>query len=152
MFLSLVLIYAAHTIRETSVQIAQSVFALDASRRWTVSGTALQNRLADLYGLFRFLRVYPFDDPNTIKALVAQDWPSRPDAERSAKLRMLLSYITLRRPKQLIELPARKDEIHYLTFTADGREHYNNVKGQTIHKIDLALDMSQANNCLNALQ
>lgn len=65
---------------------------------------------------------------------------------------MLLSYITLRRPKQLTELPARKDKINDLTFTADEREHYDNFKGQTIHKIDLALDTSRANSSLNALQ
>lgn len=42
---------------------------------------------------------------------------------------MLLSYITLRRPKQLTELPARKDKIYDLTFTVDEREHYDNFKG-----------------------
>lgn len=41
MFLVLVLIYATHTIQETSTQIAHSNFALDASRRWTVSGTTV---------------------------------------------------------------------------------------------------------------
>ncbi len=96
--------------------------------------------------------MYPFDDPSIIKRLFVQEWSSRPDAERIAKLRTLLSFIMLRRPKKLIDLPARKDEIHYLTFTPEERERYDNVKAQTIHKLDLALDRSRANNCINALQ
>lgn len=96
--------------------------------------------------------MHPFDDPSITKRLVVQDWSSRPDAERIARLRLLLSFIMLRRPKKLIDLPARKDEVHYLTFSQEEREHYDNVKAQTIHKLDLALDRSRANNCINALQ
>ena len=96
--------------------------------------------------------MYPFDDPTIIKRLVVQDWSSRADPERIARLRLLLSFIMLRRPKKLIDLPARKDEIHYLTFTLKEREHYDNIQAQTIHKLDLALDRSRANNCINALQ
>ena len=96
--------------------------------------------------------MYPFDNPSIIKRLVVQDWPSRPDAEKIARLRILLSFIMLRRPKKLIDLPSRKDEIHYLEFTHEERELYDNVKAQTIHKLNLALDRSRANNCINALQ
>ena len=96
--------------------------------------------------------MYPFDDPTIINRLVVQDWSSRADAERIARLRLLLSFIMLRRPKKLIDLPARKDEVHYLTFTPEEREHYDNIKAQTIHKLDLALDRSRTNNCINALQ
>ena len=115
-------------------------------------GTPLQNRLTDFCGLFRFLRVYPFDDPSISKRFIGQAWSSRPDAEGIAGLRTLLSFIMLRRPKKLIDLPGRKDEIHYLTFSPEEREHYDNVKAQTINKLDFALDSSRANNCINALQ
>ena len=96
--------------------------------------------------------MYPFDDPTMIKRFICQACSSRPDAEGIARLRILMSFIMLRRPKKLIDLPARKDEVHYLTFSPEEREHYDNVKAQTIHKLDLALNRSRANNCINALQ
>ena len=96
--------------------------------------------------------MYPFDDPSITKRFIRQAWSSRPDAEGIAGLRILLSFIMLRRPKKLIDLPVRKDEIHYLTFSPEEREYYDNVKAQTIHKLDFALDSSRANNCINALQ
>lgn len=96
--------------------------------------------------------MYPFDDPSVVKRLVVQNWSTRPDTERIARLRILLSCIVLRRPKKLIDLPARKDEIHYLTFSPEEREQYDNIKAQTIHKLDLALDKGRASNCINALQ
>ena len=96
--------------------------------------------------------MYPFDDPSIIKRFIGQTWSSRPDPEGIARLRILLSFIMLRRPKKLIDLPARKDELHYLTFSPEERDHYENVRAQTIHKLDFALDRSRANNCINALQ
>ncbi|MCJ1426373.1 hypothetical protein MMC29_004276 [Sticta canariensis] len=141
-----------HAIREASTLLAQAVFALEASRRWAVTGTPIQNRLTDISSLFRFLRVYPFDDPHVFKTHVVQSWKTRSDPQAVAKLKTLVNSITLRRPKQAVKLPNRKDEVHYLTFTTLEREYYEEVRGYTIKKLDTAVDTSQSRSFLNALQ
>lgn len=148
----MILTAVAHVIRESSTSLAQAVFALEASRRWAVTGTPIQNRLSDISSLFRFLRVYPFDDPHVFKTYVVQSWKTRLDPQAVARLKTLINSITLRRPKQAIELPSRKDEVHYLTFNTLERDRYEEIRGGTIRNLDAAIDASRSSNFLNALQ
>ena len=48
----------AHTIRNTGTEVARAVTALEADRRWCVTGTVIQNSVADLFSLLqvRFTR------------------------------------------------------------------------------------------------
>ncbi|KAJ1920409.1 DNA repair protein rad16 [Mycoemilia scoparia] len=50
----------AHNIKDRSCNTARSAFALNADRKWCLSGTPLQNRVGELYSLIRFLRADPF--------------------------------------------------------------------------------------------
>jgi DNA repair protein RAD16 len=50
-----VILDEAHNIKERSTNAAKAAFALDASYRWCLSGTPLQNRVGELYSLVRFL-------------------------------------------------------------------------------------------------
>ena len=54
-FLRSVILDEAHNIKERSTNAAKAAFALDASYRWCLSGTPLQNRVGELYSLVRFL-------------------------------------------------------------------------------------------------
>ena len=132
--------------------LAQAIFALESSRRWALAGTPIQNRLTDLASLFRFLRVYPFDDPETFRQQVSHSWKTRSDPQAIAKLRMLINSITIRRPKKAINLPSRTDEIHRLEFAPEERSFYESVKAKTVGEIDAVLETPGARSCLNALQ
>ena len=132
--------------------LARAVFALESSCRWAVTGTPVQNRLTDLASLFKFLRVYPFDDLETFKDHVMRTWKTRSDPQALAKLKLLINSITIRRPKREVNLPSRMDHIHKLELSQDERTHYESVKNSTIHKIDSVLDGSEPKSCLNALQ
>ena len=143
---------AAHIIRQGNTILARAIFALESSRRWAVTGTPIQNRLTDVASLFRFLRVYPFDDPETFRQHVSRNWKNRADPQAIAKLRLLINSITIRRPKKAINLPCRTDEVHTLDFGTEERRHYDAVKAKTVGEIDAVLHTWGARSCLSALQ
>ncbi|ENH67515.1 Putative SWI/SNF-related matrix-associated actin-dependent regulator of chromatin subfamily A member 3-like 1 [Fusarium oxysporum f. sp. cubense race 1] len=51
----------AHIIRRPSTKFFQACEYLHANSRWCLSGTPIQNKLADIGSLFRFIRAEPFD-------------------------------------------------------------------------------------------
>jgi SNF2 family DNA or RNA helicase len=50
----------AHNIKDKTTNTARSCFLLRSKYRWALSGTPLQNRVAELYSQIRFLRPNPF--------------------------------------------------------------------------------------------
>ena len=53
---------AAHSIKDRSSSTARAVFAMKTERKWSLSGTPLQNRVGELYSLIRFMGVEPFSN------------------------------------------------------------------------------------------
>lgn len=101
-------------------------------------GTPIQNRLMDLFSLFKFLRCFPFDDLRVFNAQVTQNWKARSDPESVAKLKTLVNCLSLRRPKTTIELLSRKDDIIRLDFSKQEAEDYKEVKEKTLYNLDRA--------------
>lgn len=126
----------AHIIREPSKSFAKSTCALKADRRWAVTGTPIQNRLMDLFSLFKFLRCSPFDDLKVFNNQVTQKWKARSDPGSVAKLKSLVNCLSLRRPKTTIDLLPRRDDIIYLDFNEPEKEDYRQVKIRTIDSIE----------------
>ncbi|KAG0210473.1 DNA repair protein rad16 [Mortierella sp. GBA30] len=50
----------AHNIKERSCNTAKSAFALESDRKWSLSGTPMQNRVGELYSLIRFMQADPY--------------------------------------------------------------------------------------------
>ena len=140
-------------IREPSKSFAKSVCALEAERRWAVSGTPIQNRLTDLFSLFRFLKCTPFDDLRVFNTHVVKNWKTKSDPNSVAKLKLLVNCLSLRRPKTTIELPLRKDRTVELNFTAEEERYYKFVKAKTRRKLDsVSSDPRGGASFFNALQ
>ena len=144
--------WLAHIIREPSKSIAKSVCALQAERRWVVSGTPIQNRLTDLFSLFKFLRCSPFDDLNVFHSHVTESWKARSDPSSVIKLKSLVNCISLRRPKTTVELLPRTDEIVHLHFNEHEARYYEFIKSTTLRKIKLGMQESTAENFINTLK
>ena len=142
----------AHIIREPSKSFAKSICALQADRRWAVTGTPIQNRLADLFSLFKFLRCSPFDDQKVFNTQVAQNWKKRSDPDSVAKLKTLVNCLALRRPKTTIELLPRRDKTVTLDFSKEEREDYQRVKNQTLHNLENVGGESGGTQFLNTLK
>ena len=142
----------AHVIREPSKSFAKSICALQAERRWAVTGTPIQNRLADLFSLFKFLRCSPFDDQKVFNTQVAQNWKKRSDPDSVAKLKTLVNCLALRRPKTTIELLPRTDETVFLNFSKEEQEDYQRVKNRTLHNLGNVGAESGGTQFLNTLK
>jgi SNF2 family DNA or RNA helicase len=50
----------AHAIKNQRSNTARAVFAIKAERKWALSGTPLQNRVAEMFSLVRFLVALPY--------------------------------------------------------------------------------------------
>ena len=117
-----------------------------------MTGTPIQNRLADLFSLFKFLRCSPFDDQKVFNTQVAQNWKKRSDPDSVAKLKTLVNCLALRRPKTTIELPPRRDETVSLEFSPEELEDYKRVKNQTLHNLENVGEESGGTQFLNTLK
>jgi SNF2 family DNA or RNA helicase len=113
----------AHMIREQSTQQSKAICRLAANRRWAVTGTPVQNRLEDLGALMTFLRIKPFDEKGGFAQYIMAPFKMC-DPEILPKLRLLVDSITLRRLKDRIDLPARRDHLVKLNFSPEERAIY----------------------------
>ena len=133
--------------------MAKAVKSIQAANRWAVTGTPVQNRLKDLASLLQFLQIHPFSNLKAFDQHVLKPWKDgHPDA--ITKLTMIFQCVALRRSKDVIDLPERRDEIHYVAFNDDERDAYDTVKNSTLHQINELMDApeSTASKYLNVLQ
>lgn len=111
----------AHTIREQSAAQTQAIFKLNAQRKWSVTGTPIQNRLDDLFSVTRFIGLCPYNDRTQFGMHILSRFKTG-DASVLASLRVLVDSFTLRRVKDKIDLPSRTDQIISLEFTEKERQ------------------------------
>ena len=133
-----VLTHIAHCVTNRSTLTKKAVCDLNATHRWAITGTPVQNRLTDLAGLFQFLQVYPFSEPKVFDSQISQAW-KRGHPQAVAKLKALVHAIALRRSNAVVELPARKDEIHRLEFGPAELQLYHEAKSRSIAQFDQAV-------------
>lgn len=60
----------AHTIKNAEAKQSRAVTALNAKRRWAVTGTPVQNSSSDLFSLMAFLKFDPFSNKSYWNSLV----------------------------------------------------------------------------------
>ena len=124
----------AHMIRGQSTKQSQAVCALEAERRWAVTGTPVQNRLDDLGALIKFLRIKPFDEKNGFTQFILSPFKNA-DPEILPKLRLLVDSITLRRLKDKIDIPPRNDQLIRLDFSDEERLLYDLFAKDSAQKV-----------------
>lgn len=108
----------AHSIRNSSTKISKACCALNAERRWAMTGTPVQNSLYDLGALFKFLHLEPFDSANVWGQYIMAPFKNG-DVKVIEQLQILVRSVTLRRTKNTIDLPDKKVERVRLNFTKD---------------------------------
>ncbi|CAK7222539.1 hypothetical protein SEUCBS140593_004933 [Sporothrix eucalyptigena] len=146
----------AHFIRNGSAIRAKAACALAAVSRWAVTGTPIQNRLSDLSALLAFVRAHPYTDPKVFDADIARPWKAGDVEKATKRLKLLSSYLILRRPKTAIRLPARHDLLYPIDLAPAERALYDAIHAQALVKIDEAIhtdtESSRAGVYANVLQ
>ncbi|KAJ2988129.1 hypothetical protein NUW58_g4138 [Xylaria curta] len=112
----------AHFIRNGNARMARAVCDLEATSRWAVTGTPIQNRLGDLASLLKFVRAYPYTDPKQFDADISRPWKSGEDEEAVKRLKRLSACLLLRRPKGALDLPPRRDLVYKVEFMPEEKE------------------------------
>ena len=125
----------AHFIRNASTKQCATVCALKARHRWCLTGTPIQNAVEDFGSLLQFLQVYPFDNPSSFTHEIA-DWIRCGDEKGMKRLRLLVSAICLRRTKDCLGLPPRKNEIQSVVFNSEEKQLYETCKQSTVEFIE----------------
>jgi SNF2 family DNA or RNA helicase len=147
---------AAHFIRNGNSRMARAICDLHSLARWAVSGTPIQNRLGDLVSLLKFIRVYPYNDPQRFDTDISQVWKSGNDQNATKRLRRLSACLLLRRAKGTIELPLRRDFLLPIKLSNEERAIYDELREQTVRKMDEALGNEtgtlRARCCITVLQ
>lgn len=149
-----ILIQIAHIIQNAQSDIAQACCALRSTRRWAITGTPIQNELADFASLVKFLRVHPYSDEKIFHEEILKQWQDHhsTDAQGFLRLTTLVRAITISRTKAVIELPPSIDEVHRLDFTLAEREMYEAAKSRARTLLEDAISSAdQAYKSFNAL-
>ena len=118
--------------------MARASCALQSTSRWAITGTPIQNRSTDLASLLEFLKVYPFSDPKIFDRELIKPWLKSRDRDVS-RLKKLINCMSLCRTKDIIDLPRREDEVHFLDFSPDEKVFYDLARQRTIGKMNDAL-------------
>ena len=149
-----VILDEAHYIRGRNSLSCQATCALEAGRRWAMTGTPIQNSLNDLAALLQFIRVYPYNDPKVFRTDITHLWKTKFEEVAVERLKNLLNSVCLRRSTSTLDLPGRTDMIRYLDFTPNERAKYDAAQNQARTVLDniLTAESSLSGSYLTCLQ
>ncbi|KAJ7762400.1 DNA repair protein RAD5 [Mycena maculata] len=124
----------AHSCKSRSSKTAKAVYALNARRRWAVTGTPIVNKLEDLYSLLKFLDFRPWSDFSFFRSFITLPFLAR-DPKAIEIVQIILESILLRREKnmvdangkRIVELPQKDVVVEYLEFSTLERKIYNSL-------------------------
>ncbi|EMD31673.1 hypothetical protein CERSUDRAFT_88802 [Gelatoporia subvermispora B] len=131
-----VILDEGHSIRNPRTKMAKAVCALEAQRRWVLTGTPIINSPKDLGSILTFLRICsPLDNDDFYKRMVLR--PLKDDNPSGAELlRALMSHVCIRRTKEmqdsegnhLVPLPPVDVTVVPVTLSPEAREMYDAVE------------------------
>lgn len=132
----------AHVIRNWKTSTAKAMASLSATSRWAISGTPIQNSLADFFGLFNFLHFHPYNNHTVFDKDILELWRNRPAEEAVQRFKKLLSCVMIRRQKSTttVQLPPKHDKIIRIPFDSDEEAVYRKIERPVVEFLDEADD------------
>lgn len=101
----------AHTIKNANTKMSKAAMQLQAQRKVILTGTPIQNHLAELWNLFQFINPGLLGSAEQFKQKFILPIEGENDKNRQNQLRRLISPFLLRRTKAEVidELPAKNE-------------------------------------------
>ncbi|KAI0730200.1 SNF2 family N-terminal domain-containing protein [Fomitopsis betulina] len=137
-----------HSIRNPRTKMAKAVCALNAQRRWILTGTPIINSPKDLGTILTFLKIcHPLDNEDMFKRLILR--PLKDGDNCGAELlRAVMSHVCIRRTKEmqdkdgntLVPLPPVDITVMPVTLTGKARELYDAVEELSGDRISNLVD------------
>lgn len=136
---SRVILDEAHQIRNRRTQACKAVGKLSATHRWCLTGTPIQNRIADAFAYIQFLRIAPYNKWGNFRRNIENPFGISSRRELALeRLHAIFKIFCLRREKshvldgKVIFKAAEKTEIlHKCTFSEEERDFYLHIEKQT---------------------
>lgn len=127
---NLVCLDEAHIIKNRNTKMSQVAMKLNASHRIILTGTPLQNNLAELWNLFQFLNpglLGSYD--HFVKKYILPIEQSH-NKERQIQLRRMITPFLLRRTKRDVveELPEKEEITRYVEFSKEELTTYETMR------------------------
>jgi SNF2 family DNA or RNA helicase len=124
----------AHTIRNQDTNRARSCCVIEATRRWAVTGTPIQNHIMDFGSLCAFLKLFPFDTKARFQKYIEVPFRGENPVVLS-RLRIIVDTMTLRRTKDNLGLPEKTDLPVQIDMTDKERQLYDVLADNTFKQI-----------------
>lgn len=123
-------------IRNRKTLAAIAAFELDATYRWSVTGTLVTNSLDDLFSHFHFIGLRNFADWDYFRGYISEIQKRKPGLA-GKRAQAVLKRLCLRRTKDsmiggmpLLQLPVKDVIIHRLHLDHDEQSIYDSVQAQ----------------------
>ncbi|KAG8862978.1 DNA helicase rad5 [Tulasnella sp. 330] len=133
----------AHYIKSRHTKTAKACYAINATRRWCLTGTPIVNRLEDLHSLLHFLRDEPWSDFVFFKSAITTPFLNQ-DPRCLDVIQIVLESVLLRREKtmkdrngkSIVSLPPKEVVTEQLEFSPMERKIYDSIFADAKHAYD----------------
>ncbi|MGA2474083.1 MAG: DEAD/DEAH box helicase [Acidimicrobiales bacterium] len=130
----------AQQIKNSAARTTQSVRAIPAERRIAMTGTPVENRLAELWSIMQFLNPGLLGSENSFRERFAIPIERLGDDEAAAHLRRITAPFVLRRLKTdrtiIADLPDKIEMKEFCTLTREQATLYQAVVDDMLDRID----------------
>ncbi|TFY52347.1 hypothetical protein EVJ58_g10068 [Rhodofomes roseus] len=151
-----VILDEGHNIRNPRTKMAKAVCALEAQRRWILTGTPIINSPKDLGSILTFLRIcHPLGNEDMYKRLILR--PLKDGEQSGAELlKAVMSHVCIRRTKEmqdkdgkpLVPLPPLDITVMPVTITGKARDLYDAVEELSGDRINNLVDRHGQNSAV----
>ncbi len=134
----------AQYLKNSNTQNAKAIKKIKADTRYALTGTPIENSLAELWSIFDFIMPGYLFSYRTFKASYETPIVKGEDEEAMAKLRMLIEPFVLRRNKKevLTELPDKTITVLNNEMGEEQRNIYLNYLAQAKQELAEEIDMN----------